>query len=136
MNEWITWNGGKCPVPPGTLVDIKFRKTGELYRQSASKWTWDKTGRYDDIVAYCLSSSEGEPTMVEDKSATFDTDRFTVRDRFASAALTAFLSRGVELDTNPVTVTTEMILDEFAEAAYMLADAMMKVREEGLKNDD
>ena len=25
MSDWIEWNGGKCPVETGALVDVKYR---------------------------------------------------------------------------------------------------------------
>ena len=54
--EWIKWNGGECPVPDETLVDVKFNngkesvsnKEGEL----ASCWCWLNENNGHDISAY------------------------------------------------------------------------------------
>jgi hypothetical protein len=59
FEEWKDWNGGTCPVPPLTRVDIVYRSneglefaipSGEL----ASVYTWAHSSVPDplDIVAY------------------------------------------------------------------------------------
>lgn len=66
--EWIDWNGGKCPVEQGTLVDVKYRDGEILCRIPANKphpgmrdaqaSFWRNEARENDIVAYRLSESE------------------------------------------------------------------------------
>jgi hypothetical protein len=63
-NYWITWNGGECPVPVGTLVDVKHRDGDIYYNQSAGlklplpdgcaeDWGHSPSGGFvGDIVAY------------------------------------------------------------------------------------
>lgn len=54
MNNWITHNGGPCPVAAATLVDIKHRD-GEVYeREAAGVEDWAHTSESFDIVAYRL----------------------------------------------------------------------------------
>lgn len=53
-DEWLVWEGGHCPVPGGTYVDVKFR-TGRVSLNSlASRWYWyrHETVMPHDIVAY------------------------------------------------------------------------------------
>jgi hypothetical protein len=52
---WIEWNGGECPVPPGTRVDLRFRNGAELesYPQdTAEVFYWRHDDHFSDIVAY------------------------------------------------------------------------------------
>lgn len=63
---WIEWTGGKCPVPPDTMVhfrvesEIKTMRDGcepslsedaEGRAASSLRWTW-KDGSMDNIAAY------------------------------------------------------------------------------------
>ena len=64
---WIEWNGGECPVPEGTLVDVRYRNGKENYHVkagvmedsggSAPDWSatrWSNWDTYGDIIAYRL----------------------------------------------------------------------------------
>lgn len=68
MNEWIEWEGGACPVPDGTHVDVRFADLREFLDQIAcgSKLTnksgskawrsyWQRYNIPADIVAYRLT---------------------------------------------------------------------------------
>jgi len=48
---WIEWKGGKCPVDPECLVEVKCRD-GWTGRRSACQWRWTWEQRDDDIIAY------------------------------------------------------------------------------------
>lgn len=54
---WIEWSGGKCPVPSGTLVDVKHRG-GEVYQNKPAlgdnNVRWSHVGSRGDIIAYRL----------------------------------------------------------------------------------
>lgn len=65
MSEWIKWNGGDCPVPKRTLVDVEHRDgdfgtflfagTDEFLPQSrgnANAEDWSHTDEGGDIIAY------------------------------------------------------------------------------------
>lgn len=56
MTDWITWNGGPCPVAPETMVELRFR-TGEEHAAlpSAGFWTWGHDGISSDIIAYRIA---------------------------------------------------------------------------------
>ena len=51
---WIQWNGGECPVPARTRVDIRFRRGGDECNRIAEalEWKHGKLGWWWDIVAY------------------------------------------------------------------------------------
>lgn len=51
MTEWITWNGGKCPVEPETVVEVKLRDAAGPIGEAASRY-WGWRGSPFDIVAY------------------------------------------------------------------------------------
>lgn len=43
---WIEWEGGECPVPRGTRVDIEFRN-GQVHKNLlASSWSWEEEKGY------------------------------------------------------------------------------------------
>lgn len=66
--EWIEWGGGECPVPKGTLVDVRLRDgSAELsayawgqkddvpreFKASYAGWAfWLNEGDVSDIIAY------------------------------------------------------------------------------------
>lgn len=68
VDTWIEWNGGRCPVEQGTLVDVQYRDGKILCRIPANKphpgmrdaqvAFWRNEARENDIVAYRLSESE------------------------------------------------------------------------------
>lgn len=54
---WIEWHGGKCPVPPLTLVFVRFQSGLESSGRGSARayrWTHNKLG--GDIVAYKVAS--------------------------------------------------------------------------------
>lgn len=56
MNPWKPWTGGECPVPIGTLVDVKHRDGG-LYSKTPAMGggyadDWNHIEHPSDIIAY------------------------------------------------------------------------------------
>lgn len=55
-NGWIQWDGGDCPVPDETLVNLKVReeskKTYRDYACNASFLSWKHSNSAHDVVAY------------------------------------------------------------------------------------
>jgi len=51
---WFQWNGGDCPVPAGTMVQVRFRRGGNESSRIAEALEWEhgKLGWWWDIVAY------------------------------------------------------------------------------------
>lgn len=53
---WISWEGGECPVEPGTLVDWRLRTGREFSGVNKPRFKLDWSHRPDDpgqdIVAY------------------------------------------------------------------------------------
>ena len=46
MNKWIEWKGGECPVPEGTVVNIKLRDVPDkenTFNFKAEKLRWNHT---------------------------------------------------------------------------------------------
>jgi len=61
--DWIEWGGGDCPVPEGTIVDVRYRNGRERFDlpameqcagcdDDASDDYWHDDDQYNDIVAY------------------------------------------------------------------------------------
>ena len=62
--RWIEWDGGSCPVPESTLVEVKFRDGSISGAHCAGYWNWHwqpYNSKYD-IVAYRFP----EPPMTDD----------------------------------------------------------------------
>ena len=47
----IDWNGGECPVPPETKVEVEFRG-GAVREARAGDYYWDHDDGNGDIVSY------------------------------------------------------------------------------------
>lgn len=63
--DWIDWPGGECPVPTGTLVDVKWRDgriddgipakiSHDLDSSKRNAISWQHHGNSHDIIAYRL----------------------------------------------------------------------------------
>ena len=66
-NNWIEWKGGECPVPKGTLVDVKHGDGSEHLNEpagvalsAASSWGHHDGHTYSNIIAYRLHQPEQE----------------------------------------------------------------------------
>lgn len=63
MSDWIEWNGGECPVPLGSVVEVKIR-SGDVFERVASCIYWknfshpDDSG--DDVIAYRIFKEDPE----------------------------------------------------------------------------
>jgi hypothetical protein len=67
MTVWIEWSGGECPVPPGTVVEVRFRNGNSDPDSNAEWWTWDWDCDREstrDIVAYRVVPQNPVPDMV------------------------------------------------------------------------
>jgi hypothetical protein len=53
---WIEWRGGECPVPNGTIVDVRMRREDEygdtFTNEPCDDWDWSHANGDSDIVAY------------------------------------------------------------------------------------
>lgn len=78
--DWIDWPGGECPVPTGTLVDVKWRDgriddgipakiSHDLDSSKRNAISWQHHGNSHDIVAYRLHQpQEAEQAKVDDEA--------------------------------------------------------------------
>ena len=80
---WIEWGGGECPVPRGTLVDVRYRNGDENHHVGAglsfcdtgsnpdlNAEDWSKDNSSSDIIAYRLH----QPQEVEQAEAGDEAD--------------------------------------------------------------
>lgn len=77
---WIDWPGGKCPVPKGTLVDVKWRDgriddgipakiSHDLDSSKRNAIRWRHHGYSHDIIAYRLHQpQEAEQAKADDEA--------------------------------------------------------------------
>ena len=49
---WIKWDGGECPVPPDTRVEVKCRSGKVLKPRLAYRYRWKHIDSNGDIVEY------------------------------------------------------------------------------------
>jgi hypothetical protein len=49
---WIDWNGGECPVPSDTTVEVQFRNLSVSEATSADAWAWSHCDFVGDILRY------------------------------------------------------------------------------------
>lgn len=78
--DWIDWPGGECPVPTGTLVDVKWRDgriddgipakiSHDLDSSKRNAISWQHHGNSHDIVAYRLHQpQEAEQAEADDEA--------------------------------------------------------------------
>ena len=59
MSDWIEWEGGECPVPGDTVVEIA-KRTGRG-RFIAGTIRWDHVDHPGDIVAYRVVAPAEKP---------------------------------------------------------------------------
>jgi hypothetical protein len=62
MSNWIEWNGGACPVPAGTRVDVRHKDGCVHFSAIAGSpgpacW-WDHDDHEGDITSYRLTTDE------------------------------------------------------------------------------
>ncbi len=53
---WIAWNGGTCPVPEGTITEVRFKGLNSVVDNYPEDWNWEKMDSQDCIVAYRVVS--------------------------------------------------------------------------------
>lgn len=75
MSDWIEWNGGECPVPPGTRVEVRLKAGTEDDSGWSDDWDWSDCGGHA-IVAYRIIE---EDKPVTEKQLDF-TKPITTRD--------------------------------------------------------
>lgn len=56
---WIEWDGGECPVPEDTVIDVRLRNGEELLLQAALWCDWDHDDSAADIIAYRIARVVG-----------------------------------------------------------------------------
>lgn len=58
VDGWTFWWGGKCPVNPDDLVDVRYRRPGRAPSieaptgLAARHYEWRQVGLSTDIIAY------------------------------------------------------------------------------------
>lgn len=74
---WIEWHGGECPVPEGTVVDVRYRDGSQenalmanrpdrtRFKTAAAPW-WRNDRSPGDIIAYRLHQPQDANTRAND----------------------------------------------------------------------
>ena len=62
---WIKWNGGECPVPLDTIVEVKFRDGDSQSGHPAYAYYWHHDGDGADILTYCIIAEQPDLDAAE-----------------------------------------------------------------------
>ena len=62
---WIKWHGGECPVPPETMVGVKFRRGDSTSEHPASDYCWRHYGEDHDTVEYRTVTEQADLDAAE-----------------------------------------------------------------------
>lgn len=63
MSDWIEWNGGGCPVPPETQVEVRLRNghKPDIGKAGMRKWGRVNGSHGSEIVAYRVREKAEAP---------------------------------------------------------------------------
>ena len=64
-DPWIKWNGGECPVPLDTIVEVKFRDGDSQSGHPAYAYYWPHDGDGADILTYCTIIEQSDLEAAE-----------------------------------------------------------------------
>ena len=64
-SPWIKWDGGECPVPPDTRIEIKCRTGKVLGPRLAYRFRWKHIDSGGDIVEYRTSTEQPDLEAAE-----------------------------------------------------------------------
>ena len=62
---WIKWNGGECPVPLDTIVEVKLRCGGLELSGLAKTYYWRGVGGDADIIEYRIIAEQPDLDAAE-----------------------------------------------------------------------
>lgn len=122
---WIPWSGGECPVPEGTLIDVKH-KDGDIYRNKPAggeyNVRWTHCGSDGDIVAYRIvdtsvaSSDYDTATLDEDEYVGIASGETGSADSVGSSVkVVANISFDVVIKGQSFTLTTDEVQDLYTQ---------------------
>ena len=69
---WIKWDGGECPVPLYTRVEVKCRNGTVLGTGRAGDFEWDHIGSRGDIIEYRTITEQSDLEAAEQLLLTND----------------------------------------------------------------
>ena len=81
---WIKWGGGKYPVPPSTLAEVKCRSGRVLAPRLAYRYSWKHIGSNGDIVGYRTArffSAEFDPLLFKRRMAYLEKEHALIAAR-------------------------------------------------------
>lgn len=90
-SEWIEWKGGECPLPKGTICDVRLRRGDVLVgvkaniatggSPSAHQAYWDKDNLGSDIIAYRYNLQKETLTPEQEADAHKEQGLMTLEER-------------------------------------------------------
>ncbi|MGE4259247.1 MAG: hypothetical protein AB7F19_07885 [Candidatus Babeliales bacterium] len=134
-NPWIEWQGGECPVPPDTLVDVivSCGPIGSTVTGKPAK-TWPWHDNLDmKVTSYRLSKTEsGQKSVSGDAGCYFHPDLTSTVPSEAHHSGDAPTWRdqvALEFAKSRILTGKSYVLDGLVETSYAFADLMIAERE-------
>ena len=62
---WVKWDGGECPVPLDTIVEVKFHDGDSQSGHPAYAYYWHHDGDGADILTYCIIAEQPDLDAAE-----------------------------------------------------------------------
>ena len=72
---YIEWHGGECPVPPDTIVGVKFRRVAPAREARAGRYFCNHEGEDDDIVEYRTVAEQADLDAADQLAAAVAAER-------------------------------------------------------------
>lgn len=125
---WITWGGGRCPVPSGTTTRARFRGGSEFLTATPQCWWWHHTGGVGDLVAYRIEKpapayeNHREPGEFGE-GATIAIDPYWPPHEAEEIQLLRQLKRGMLTPSHSATIATAQRLVDRGDAFKLDVDA-------------
>jgi hypothetical protein len=115
---WIEWAGGKSPVAPSTIVDVRFANGIEMCGYPASDWSegdtdwWQHKGHSDAHMSIVAYRAQAQEESISDAQIN-DAIRHGFGDRFANAEQCDRVVAALEnLRANPSVDEIPLVLSE------------------------
>ena len=137
---WIAWGGGECPVPEGTLIDIKCRDGQRrdyvecgTYGTRTNQMFWDHCYDGAEVIAYRLHKPEhasieainagiaaadaGQVKPIEEVKAMYEYNPIHTRDRINT----------IDFDIHSLTTERAQLVQRLADEGFALIQVVAQV---------
>lgn len=102
-SEWIEWNGGECPLPDGTVHQVRFRNGSADEGRQPETWHWNHDDCISYIIAYRYKLPDTQEVTEEEEEAWQDKEGRLIggprkAESFLMQAADLMVERGKQYD--------------------------------------